>query len=105
MEVAMVPPGDALEFRSSQIYRQRIGTETYLDQAIQNAIKSRPEAGLAVAGFVRELLVSFDGESFLVFYTKKGNRIGLTAVFHSEEETLIASKRDELKNLFRGEKP
>lgn len=98
----MTAPGDNLDFSGSRIYRNRIKNFPELQAIIESYLKNRPAGGREIAVGIRELAISAGDGNFVVFYSRRGNRIGLAAVFEVREVRLIEGKRAELIRLFGG---
>jgi hypothetical protein len=96
----MTPPGDGLEFHGSASYLARVRTAPDIDMAIQAALRNRPQQGVVVAGEVREFVLTSGMEKYVVFYTRKGNDVGLTAVYDALDVAKIEARRQDLKMLF-----
>jgi len=96
----MTPPGDGLEFLATRAYLARLEGASDIDAAIREQIKNRPQGGVLLAPGVWEMSIAFPLETFVVFFTRRGNRIGLNAVYPDSEAQLINLHRTELRNLF-----
>lgn len=96
----MTPPGDGLEFHGSPDYRRQASAAPEMDEAVKEAICNRPHAGIVVAGLARERVLEFGGSRLVLFYTRKGQAIGLLAVLHEEQADLVEAKRAEIKRTF-----
>ena len=95
----MTATGDHLDFFAAPHYRAVASGVAGLHERVQAAIRNRPD-GLLVAGPVRELTLALGGRRYMVFYVRRGQSIGLTAVFEAEDVLGLAQRRDELVRLF-----
>lgn len=96
----MVAPGDNLEFQASTFFSARAKRVPNLLERVAESVKNEPNRGKLLCGTVRELELDLDGQSFLVFLARHGNRISLMQVFQSNENEKIELQRKRFIHLF-----
>jgi len=97
----MTPPGDGLDFHVSPTYRFRLRFASELDLAIRQELRNRPNGGSQVEGILREMNIAIGAVTYVVFFTRERNKVGLTAVFDVSDEAMVAAHREALKLLFK----
>lgn len=98
----MVVPGKNLDFEELPEFRRRCAPVEGLREQVIAEIQNHLRVGDPVAGPVWRVEVEFQDQTYAVYFGRRRNSIGLTAIFaQPAEKTLQADYERALKKRYR----